>query len=173
MHLSYWFPPCCHSIWHILWQIFLIYASNEPKSVFTGNFGDCHDNYQKIAKRVFYSFSGDAGIDCGYDISMKLSGKTTQQCRIANVYRYVSRAATATVCVHGFTSFFQNELCAKKNIAEKGLSVRTTCFADTINVHAGRRFVNGKKWNFVGGTALRKPAGRMEHILSHSLGRFS
>ena len=57
---------------------------------------------------------------CGYDISMKRSGKTTQLCRIANVYRYVSRAATATVCVHGFASFFQNELCAKKNIAEKG-----------------------------------------------------
>ena len=141
--------------------------------MFTGNFGDCHDNYKKIAKCVSYSFSGDAGIDCGYDISMKLSGKTTQQCRIANVYRYVSRAATATVCVHGFTSFFQNELCAKKNIAEKGLSVRTTCFADTINVHAGRRFVNGKKWNFVGGTASGKPAERMEHILPHSLGRFS
>ena len=68
---------------------------------------------------------------------------------------------------------FRMNYAQKKNIAEKGLSVRTTCFADTINVHAGRRFVNGKKWNFVGGTASGKPAERMEHILPHSLGRFS
>ncbi len=34
--------------------LFLIYASNEPKSVLARDLGDCRDNHEKLAKRVSY-----------------------------------------------------------------------------------------------------------------------
>ena len=33
--------------------LFMFYASNEPKSVHVRDPGDCRDNYEKLAERVF------------------------------------------------------------------------------------------------------------------------
>ena len=35
---------------------FLIYANNEKKSVLAQDLGDCRENYEKLAERVFHSF---------------------------------------------------------------------------------------------------------------------
>ena len=36
--------------------LFMFYASNEPKPVHARDPGDCRDNYEKLAERVFHSY---------------------------------------------------------------------------------------------------------------------